>query len=95
MLHVCEYSTKNKISMSMSMSIEICLCILHGQGFEIFSVYSAYLSCYRHFYFWLKLIRWLLSFQGDTSVVVLFVLCFGVEVLCCLDLMYVYIGVGY
>ena len=27
------------------------------------------------------------SFQGDTSVVVLIVLCFGVEFLCCLSLM--------
>ena len=31
------------------------------------------------------------SFQGDTSVVVLAVLCFGVEFLCCLSLMYVFI----
>ena len=31
------------------------------------------------------------SFQGDTSVVVLTVLCFGVEFLCCLSLMYVFI----
>ena len=31
------------------------------------------------------------SFQGDTSVVVLIVLCFGVEFLCCLSLMYVFI----
>ena len=30
------------------------------------------------------------SFQGDTSVVVLTVLCFGVEFLCCLSLMYVF-----
>ena len=29
--------------------------------------------------------------KGDTSVVVLFVLCFGVEFLCCLNLMYVFI----
>ena len=29
----------------------------------------------------------LLSFKGDTSVVVLFVLCFGVEFLCCLNLL--------
>ena len=32
-----------------------------------------------------------LIFQGDTSVVVLFALCFGVEFLCCLNLMYVFI----
>ena len=31
------------------------------------------------------------SFQGDTSVVILFVICFGVEFLCCLNLMYVFI----
>ena len=31
------------------------------------------------------------SFQGDTSVVVLIVLCFGVEFLCCLSLMCVFI----
>ena len=31
------------------------------------------------------------SFQGDTSVVVLTVLCVGVEFLCCLSLMYVFI----
>ena len=31
------------------------------------------------------------SFQGDTSVVVLIVLCFGVEFLCCLNIMYVFI----
>ena len=31
------------------------------------------------------------SFQGDTSVVVLIVLCFGVEFLCCFSLMYVFI----
>ena len=31
------------------------------------------------------------SFQGDTSVVVRFVLCFGVDFLCCLNLMYVFI----
>ena len=31
------------------------------------------------------------SFQGDTSVVVQTVLCFGVEFLCCLSLMYVFI----
>ena len=31
------------------------------------------------------------SFQGDTSVVVLTVLWFGVEFLCCLSLMYVFI----
>ena len=31
------------------------------------------------------------SFQGDTSVVVLTVLCFVVEFLCCLSLMYVFI----
>ena len=31
------------------------------------------------------------SFQGDTSVVVLIVLCFGDEFLCCLSLMYVFI----
>ena len=31
------------------------------------------------------------SFQGDTSVVVLFVLCVGVEFLCCLNLMYVFL----
>ena len=31
------------------------------------------------------------SFQGDASVVVLFVLCFGVEFLCCLNRMYVFI----
>ena len=31
------------------------------------------------------------SFQGDTSVVVLFVLCFGVKFLCCLNLMHVFI----
>ena len=31
------------------------------------------------------------SFQGDTSVVVLTVLCFGVVILCCLSLMYVFI----
>ena len=30
------------------------------------------------------------SVQGDTSVVVLFVLCFGVEFLCCLNLMYIH-----
>ena len=30
------------------------------------------------------------SFQGDTSVVVLFVLCFGVDYLCCLHLVYVF-----
>ena len=30
-------------------------------------------------------------FQGDTSDVVLFVLCTGVECLCCLDLLYVFI----
>ena len=29
--------------------------------------------------------------QGDTSVVVLIVFCFGVEFLCCLSLMYVFI----
>ena len=34
-------------------------------------------------YYWL--------FQGDTSVVVPFVLCFGVKFLCCLYLMYVFI----
>ena len=32
-----------------------------------------------------------ISFQGNTSVVVPFVLCFGVEFLCCLYLMYVFI----
>ena len=31
------------------------------------------------------------SFRGDTSVVVLIVLCFGVDFLCCLSLMYVFI----
>ena len=31
------------------------------------------------------------SFQGDTSVVVLIVLCFGVELLCCLSHMFVFI----
>ena len=31
------------------------------------------------------------SFQGDTSVVVLIVLCFGVEFLCCLSHMCVFI----
>ena len=31
------------------------------------------------------------SIQGDTSVVVLIVLCFGVEFLCCLILMCVFI----
>ena len=31
------------------------------------------------------------AFQGDTSVVVLIVLCFGVEFLCCLSLMYVFL----
>ena len=31
------------------------------------------------------------SFQGDTSFVVLIVLCFGVDFLCCLSLMYVFI----
>ena len=30
------------------------------------------------------------SFQGDTSVVVLIVFCFGVEFLCCLRLMCVF-----
>ena len=30
-------------------------------------------------------------FQGDTSVVVLFVLCFEVEFSCCLNVMYVFI----
>ena len=38
-----------------------------------------------------SLLRILLSFQGDTSAVVLFVLCFGVEFLCCLNLMHVFI----
>ena len=33
----------------------------------------------------------ILTFPGDTSVVVLFVLCFGVEFSCCLNLMYVFI----
>ena len=31
------------------------------------------------------------SLQGDTSVVVLFVLCFGVILMCCLNLMYMYV----
>ena len=31
------------------------------------------------------------SFQGDTSVAVLIVLCFGVEFLCCLSIMCVFI----
>ena len=31
-----------------------------------------------------------LSFQGDTSVVVLFVLCFEVELSCCFSLLYVF-----
>ena len=30
-------------------------------------------------------------FQGDTSIVVLFVMCFGIEFLCCLSLMYIFI----
>ena len=38
----------------------------------------------------LKLQMSSISFQGDTSVVVL-VLCFGVEFLCCLSLMCVFI----
>ena len=33
------------------------------------------------------------SFKCDTSVVVLFVLCFGVEFLCCLNLMNVFLVV--
>ena len=33
------------------------------------------------------------AFQDNTSVVVLFVLCIGVEFLCCLNLMYVFITV--
>ena len=33
----------------------------------------------------------LLTFQGETSVVVLILLCFGVEFLCSLSLMYVFI----
>ena len=32
-----------------------------------------------------------ITLQGDTSVIVLFILCFGVEYLCCLNLMYVVI----
>ena len=39
----------------------------------------------------LKLQMSSISFQGDTSVVVLVVLCFGVEFLCCLSLMCVFI----
>ena len=31
------------------------------------------------------------SFQGDTSFVVIFVLCFGVEFFCSLNIMYVFI----
>ena len=36
-------------------------------------------------------LRLCVFFQGDTFVVVSFVLCFGVEILCCLNLMYVFI----
>ena len=39
----------------------------------------------------LKLQMSSISSQGDTSVVVLVVLCFGVEFLCCLSLMCVFI----
>ena len=39
----------------------------------------------------LKLKMSSISFQSDTSVVVLVVLCFGVEFLCCLSLMCVFI----
>ena len=39
----------------------------------------------------LPVILYYWSFQGDTSVVVLIVLCFGVEFLCCLSRMYVFI----
>ena len=39
----------------------------------------------------LPVILYYLSFQGETSVVVLIVLCCGVEFLCCLSLMYVFI----
>ena len=37
-----------------------------------------------------RVILYYWSFQGDTSVVVPFVLCFGVGFLCCLNLMYVF-----
>ena len=39
----------------------------------------------------LPVILYYLSFQGETSVVVLIVLCFGVEFLCCLSLMCVFV----
>ena len=39
----------------------------------------------------LPVISYYLSFQGETSVVILTVLCFGVEFLCCLSLIYVFI----
>ena len=38
-----------------------------------------------------KIDNFILSFQGDTSVVVPIVLSFGVEFLCCLHFMYIFI----
>ena len=38
----------------------------------------------------LSVILYYRSFQGDTSVVVLIVLCLGIEFLCCLQLLYIF-----